>query len=102
MEAFLNYREKLWIYSEDMVNSNMMRMYNAQGEFESALNSIGGRQNELIRKNARILEWMTNQLLGKGTTEKPQPSIFDFTPSNAGYQYELVNLKPSKYQRKKK
>ena len=60
MEAFLNYREKLWIDSVDMVNSNMMRMCNAQGEFESALHSIGGRQNELIRKNVRILEWMTN------------------------------------------
>ena len=41
METSLNYREKLWMDSVDMVNSYMMRMYNAQGEFESALNSIG-------------------------------------------------------------
>ena len=26
--------EKLWIDSLDMVNSNMLKMYNAQGEFE--------------------------------------------------------------------
>ena len=102
MEASLNYREKLWIDSVDMVNSNMMKMYNAQGDFESALNFIGGRQNELIRTNVRMLEWITNQLLEDKTVEKPQSSISDFTPSNVGYQYELVNLKPSKPQRKKK
>ena len=55
MEASLNYREKLWIDSLDMCNSNMIKMYNAQGEFEGALNSIGGRQNELIKFNARML-----------------------------------------------
>ena len=102
MEASLNYREKLWIDSVVMVYSNMMRIYNAQGEFESTLNSIEGRQNELIRTNARMLEWMTNHLLGDRTVENPQSSIFDFTPSNANYQYEPVNLKPSKSQRKKK
>ena len=56
MEASLNSKEKLWIDSVDMVNSNMIRMYNAQGEFESALNSIRGKQNELIRTNVRMLE----------------------------------------------
>ena len=70
--------------------------------FRGALNSIGGRHNELIRTNARMLEWMTNQLIGDRTIENPQSSIPDFTPSNASYQYELVNLKPSKSQRKKK
>ena len=29
MEASLNYREKLWIDSLDMYNSNMIKMYNA-------------------------------------------------------------------------
>ena len=29
MEASLNYREMLWIESLDMVNSNMIKMYNA-------------------------------------------------------------------------
>ena len=60
METSLNYKEKLWIDSIDMVNSNMMRMYNAQGEFESALNYIGGKQNEMIRTNVRMLEWVKN------------------------------------------
>ena len=102
MEASLNYRERLWTESLDMCNLNVIKMYNAQGEFEGALNFIGGRQNELIKSNARMLEWMTNHLLGDKTTEKPQASIFDFTPSQPGYQYEPVNLKPSKSQRKKK
>ena len=48
-----------------MCNSNMIKMYNAQGEFEGALNFIGERHNELIKTNARMLEWMTNQLKRK-------------------------------------
>ena len=77
-------------------------MYNAQGEFESALNSIGGRKNEMIKSNARMLEWVTNQLLGDKTTEKPQASISDYVPSQAGYKFESVNLKSSKSHPKKK
>ena len=71
MEASLNYKEKLWTESLDICNSNLRNMYNAQGEFEGTLNSIGERQNELIRNNARMLEWATNKLLGDKTTEKP-------------------------------
>ena len=100
LEASLKYREKLWTESLDMVNSNMIKMYNAQGEFEGALNLIGGSQNELIRTNVRMLEWMTNQLQGDRIAERPQPSISDSTPSNVGYQYEPVNLKSSKSHRK--
>ena len=44
----------------------MIRMYNAQGEFESALNSIGGIHNELIKYNARMMEWFTLKILGDG------------------------------------
>ena len=101
METSLNYREKLWTESLDMVNANMIRMYSAQGEFKGALNSIGGRENELIRTNAKMLEWMKNQLLGDRTTKRPQSFISNFTPSLAGYQYEPVNLKPSQSRRKK-
>ena len=64
MEASLNYREKLWIDSLDMCNSNIIKIYNAQSEFEGALNSIEGRQNDLIKFNARMLEWFTNKLTG--------------------------------------
>ena len=56
MEASLNYREKLWIDSLDICNSNLKNMYNAQGEFEGALYSIGGKQNELIKTNAKMLD----------------------------------------------
>ena len=41
MEASLNYRDKLRIESLDMVNANMIKMYNAQGEFEGSLNLLG-------------------------------------------------------------
>ena len=34
LESTLNYKEKLWIESIDLVNHNMIKMYQAQGEFE--------------------------------------------------------------------
>ena len=102
MEASLNYREKLWTESLDVLNANLIKMYNAQGEFKGALNSIGERQNELIMTNAKMLEWFTNRLARDTKAEKPQSSFSDFTPSNACYKYEPVNLKPSKSHRKKK
>ena len=71
METSLNYSEKLWIESLDMVNANMIKKYNAQGDFESALNSIGDRQNKLIRTNNLMLEWFTLKLLGDSTSERP-------------------------------
>ena len=46
LRATLNYMEKLWTESLDMVNANLLITYNAQGDFEEALNSIGLRQNE--------------------------------------------------------
>ena len=59
MEATLNYREKCWIESLDMVNKNLIEMYSAQGEFEGTLNSIGQRQNDMIKKLAMSMEWST-------------------------------------------
>ena len=94
--------EKLWTESLDMVNANLIRMYNAQGEFEGALNSFGLRQNELIRQNTITQEWYFFNKGENSTTAQPYPSIPDFTPSHASYEYEPVNLKPSKSQRKKK
>ena len=102
LEASLNYREKLWTESLDVVNANTIRMYNAQGEFESAMNSIRGRQNELIKYNARMMEWFTLKMSRDGTVERPQASIPNFSPSQGAYQYEPINLKPSKSHRKKK
>ena len=101
METSLNYREKLWTESLDICNSKLRNIYKAQGEFEGTLNSIGERQNELIRSNARMLEWATNKLLGDKTTEKPQVYIPEFGPSQASYQFEQVNIKSSKSNHKK-
>ena len=41
LEQSLGYRDKLWTDSIDQVNSNMIKMYQAQGDFEKSLNSIG-------------------------------------------------------------
>ena len=100
LKATLNFREKLWIEAW-MVNANLLKMYNAQGEFEGALNSVGSRQNELIKQTDLMQEWY---FLNKGdsSTVKSQPLISDFTPSNASYKYEPINLKSYKSYRKRK
>ena len=101
LEGTLSYREKLWTESLDTMNANMIKMYSAQGEFKGALTSIRIRHNEMIKQKAITQEWY---FLNKGdsTTAPPQPSIPDFTPSNANYKYEPMNLKPSKSYRRKK
>ena len=49
-----------------------------------------------------MLEWATNKLLGDKTTENSHVSIPEFVPSQAGYSFEQVNIKPSKSHKKKK
>ena len=56
MKGTLNYREKCWTEILDMINNNLIKMYSAQSEFEGTLNSIGQRQNELIKKIALSME----------------------------------------------
>ena len=84
------------------MNQNMVKMYQAQGEFERSLNSIRKRQNEIIRQHLLTQEWY---LFNNGeicSTGEPESSIPEFTPSQARYKFEQVNLKPLKSQRKKK
>ena len=56
MEATLNYREKLWTESLDMVNNNLIKMHSAHVEFEGVLNSIRKRHNDLIKKMVLSME----------------------------------------------
>ena len=77
------------------MNQNLVKMYQAQGEFKQSLNSIGQRQNEIIKKNIIMQKWYLFDRIREGSTPKPEPSIHEFTPSNAGYKFEAVNLKPS-------
>ena len=49
LEGTLNYREKCWTESLDMINKNLIKMYSAQGEFEGTPNFIRQRQNEMIK-----------------------------------------------------
>ena len=53
----LNYKEKCWTESLDMINKNLIKMYSTKGEFEETLNSIGQRQNEMIKQLAINMEW---------------------------------------------
>ena len=96
LESNLNYREKLWTERIYLVNQNLVKMYQAQGEFEQSLKSIGQGQSELIKQNIRMQEWYLFDRNGEGSTPKPEHSIPEFTPLNATYKFEAVNLKPSR------
>ena len=96
MEGTLNYKEKCWTGRLDMVNNNLIKMYSTQGEFEGTLNSIGQRQNDLIKKMALSMEWSAFNRSEEGSRSKhPQVQIPEFSPSAVGYKFEPVNLHSS-------
>ena len=96
IEGTLNYREKCWTESLDMINNNMIKMYSAQGEFEETLNSIEQRQNELIKQIALSMELSALNKSGEGSRlRQPQVQILEFSPSAAGYKLDPVNLPSS-------
>ena len=70
MEGTLNYREKCWTESLDMINNNLIKMYSVQGEFEGTLNSIGPRQNEQIKQIALSMEWFALNRSGEGSRSR--------------------------------
>ena len=86
-----------------MVNNNLIKMYSAQGEFEGVLNSIGQRQNDLIKKMALSMEWSSFNKEEGSKARRPQVQIPKFSPSFIGYRFEPVNMNlPPKYDRKRK
>ena len=96
MEGTLNYREKCWTESLDMINNNLIKMYSAQGEFEETLNSIGQRQNDLIKQMTLSMEWSAFNRSEEGSRSKQPPiQIPESSPSTTGYKFELVNLHSS-------
>ena len=48
------------------MNQNLVKMYQAQGEIEQTLNSIGQRKSELIKKNINMQEWHLFDRKGEG------------------------------------
>ena len=104
LEATLNYREKLWTKSLDLINNNLIKMYSTQGEFEGTLKSIGQRQNDLIRQMALSMEWSAFKKAEEGSRSKqPQVQIPEFSLSAAGYKFESVNLNhPHRHDRRRK
>ena len=79
-----------------MINNNLIKMCSAQGEFEGTLNSIGQRQNDLIKQIALSMEWSTFNRSEEGSRSKqPQVQILEFSHFEAGYKFEPVNLHPS-------
>ena len=104
LEGTLNYREKCWTKSLDMINKNLIKMYSAQGEFEGTLNSIGHRQNEMIKQLALTMEWsLLNKSREGSRSRQPQVQIPKFSPSAAGNKLDPVNLPSShRHERKRK
>ena len=96
LEGTLNYREKCWTESLDMINKNLIKMYSAQGEFEGTLNSIGQRQNDMIKQLALIMEWFVLNRSEEGSkSRQPQVKIPEFPPFTVGCKLDPVNLPSS-------
>ena len=104
MEDTLNYKEKCWNESLDMINNNLIKMYSAQSECEGTLNSIRQRENDLIKQMALSMEWSAFNRNEEGSKSKqPQVQIPVFSPSTVGYKFEPVNLHSSyRHDRKRK
>ena len=79
-------------------------MYSTQGEFEGTLNSIGQKQNELIKQIALSMEWYELNRSEEGSrSRQPQVQIPEFSPSAAGYKLDPVNLPSShRHERRRK
>ena len=87
-----------------MINKNLIKMYSVQVEFEGTLNSIGQRQNYMIKQLALTMEWSVLNISGEGRkSRQPQVQIPEFSPSAAGYKLDQVNLPSShRHVRKRK
>ena len=79
-----------------MINNNFIKMYSAQGEFEGTLNSIGQRQNDLIKKMALSMEWYVFNKEEGSKAKRPPVQFPEFAPSSTSYKFEPVNLNRSK------
>ena len=53
-----------------MIKNNLIKMYFAQGEFEGILNSIGQRQNDLIKQMTLSVEWSAFNRSEEGSRSK--------------------------------
>ena len=85
MEVTLNYRKKNF----NLINNNLIKMYSTQGEFEGTLNSIGQRQNDLIKHMTLSMEWSTFNRAEEGSRSKQtQVQIPEFSPSATSYKFE--------------
>ena len=85
-----------------MISKNLVKMYSAQGEFEGTLNSIGQRQNELIKKLSLTMEWSVLNKSGEGSrSRQPQVQIPEFSPLTTGYKLDPINL-PSSHRHERK
>ena len=85
-----------------MIKKNLLKMYFAQGEFEGTLNSIGQRQNEMIKQLALTMEWSLLNRSGEcNRSRQPQVQIPEFSPSAVGYKLDLVSL-PSSHRHERK
>ena len=87
-----------------MINKNLVKMYSTQGEFEGTLNSIGQRQNEMIKQLALTMEWSVLNRSGEGSkSRQPQVQIPEFSPSATRYKLDPVSLPFShRHERKRK
>ena len=68
------------------------------------MNSIGQRQNDLIKQMALSMEWSTfNKSEEVSRSKQSQVQIPEFSPSAIGYKFEPMNLHSShRHERRRK
>ena len=68
------------------------------------MNSIGQRQNDMIKQLALTMEWSVLNRSGEGSKlRQPQVQIPEFSPSAARYKLDPVHLPSShRHERKRK
>ena len=74
LKGTLNYIEKCWTESLNMINKNLIKMYATQGEFKGTLNYIGQRQNDMIKQLALTMAWSVLNRSGEGSKSR-QPQV---------------------------
>ena len=103
LEQSLGYKDKLWTDSIDQVNSNLIKIYQAQGEFEQSLNSIGQRKNELIKQHIQTQEWYLFDKGGSSSIGKNRnPKSLNSLPLMPTISLNLSILSPQNTKEEKK
>ena len=96
------FRQKLWIESIDMINSNLVNIHSVFTEIEKSVNHIGLKQEQLISLVEFANEVCTSNKEEPREIKRPDMTFPKFSHSLASFDFDPPNIKTSKaYKRRK-